>query len=220
MSFTIAPQDAEQLFAAAREYSAEGLIAVLDRISRDQNVQKEYILANVKDKDWLTVLHMAASSGREQILDFYFQNDLFRDQPGLLKGLLNERTLSHDTPIHMAAKFGHSGFIRRLQQYGVDVNTSGAFGFTALHYATRKGDLECVREIVEIGATLDQVSMSGETALHLAARNDDIVTAELLITSGASATIRNAGDLMPGVVARAAGDQKVHQFFEAHGLPC
>ncbi len=91
---------------------------------------------------------------------------------------------------------------------------------TLLHLAVQEGNIEGVRHMLSLGkeATRAQDG-AGYTPLHYAAGLDRLDIVQLLVESGADATIRNKEGLTAGDIASTKGFQEVTQFLSKRHLP-
>ncbi|KAG9453603.1 hypothetical protein H6P81_006507 [Aristolochia fimbriata] len=99
----------------------------------------------VASKGW-TPLHVAAVSGRAEVLDRLLC------ETGRRGGLIDCRDKQERTPLHLAASKGHSWCVRRLVEAGAEVNATSEDGRTALFRAAANGDVETVALLLEMGA--------------------------------------------------------------------
>ena len=129
-----------------------------------------------KDKDAYTaLLHLSCERGYD----------------GVVRALLTEhkadinlyaRTDSGDTPLTLAARYGHDNVVHALlsdSQCSVDAKCQD--GYTALQYSCRYGHVDTVRTLVKHKANVNAKTDSGDTPLTLAARygHDNVVHALL-----------------------------------------
>ncbi|KAK7963594.1 hypothetical protein PG988_010568 [Apiospora saccharicola] len=170
-------------------------------IAEREKMSAEDILALTTNQSGFTILHVAAQHGRSEMVDYLFREHLFVNRFSLRTTMLLARNVTLDRPIHIAARSDSVDFIRSLVARGVTVNSSGAAGFTPLHFAVQLQHRE------------------ERLPLHLAVHKGDLETVKYLLDKGADATVRNAGDSMPGVVARGVTNRDVHQLFVDRGLP-
>ncbi|KAK8034100.1 hypothetical protein PG993_009095 [Apiospora rasikravindrae] len=199
--------------AAAIATKFRDLDTMISDIATREQMSREEILSLVKNQSSFTLLHAAAESGRDEIIDYLFRPDMFVDKSTMRMALLMSRNTTLDRPIHIAARNDCVAFIQALVSRGVSIDMTGAFKYTPLHFAVLARHGQLVVDIVEMGAELNLQSMSGQTPLHLAVQNNDIEAVKYLLDKGADATIRNAGDLTPGVVARGHEDKTMHLLF-------
>ncbi len=80
-------------------------------------------------------------------------------------GLTDENGM---TPLHFAAKFGHSGLVNMLLDHGATLEHASKDGRTALHFACTGGHMATVQLLVSSGAKLSAKDSSGKAALQLA----------------------------------------------------
>lgn len=72
-----------------------------------------------------------------------------------------------NTPIHMAAKFGHLDVVKLLcSQGGIDVNAMNEKLDTPLRYACEKGNMEMMELLWRLGAKVNTKNELGNTVLH------------------------------------------------------
>ncbi|HEV3122328.1 MAG TPA: ankyrin repeat domain-containing protein [Isosphaeraceae bacterium] len=58
------------------------------------------------------------------------------------------------TPLHWAARFGHTDLANALIRRGANVNADAGDGWTPLHLAAQSGHLQMVKELVAHGANI------------------------------------------------------------------
>jgi ankyrin repeat protein len=58
------------------------------------------------------------------------------------------------SPLHWAARFGHTAMAEYLIRRGANVNADGGGGWTPLHFAAQRGHLETVKQLVARGANV------------------------------------------------------------------
>ena len=133
---------------------------------------------------WSHLLHQAASAGDHnslrQLLEEGHSPELRGGASSWIRGAYSP--LSR-TPLHFAAKEGHTACIRLLLAFGADLNARDSDGYTPLHCISQihnpcAGRLEaireCVRSLVGFGADVRCTTAYRQTALDLARvhRND------------------------------------------------
>lgn len=103
------------------------------------------------------------------------------------------------TPLMIAAQYGHADICRLLLSRGADINALSAkyknnnnvfpdgplYSATALHYAAINGHTECAKVLCEHNVLLEYRSQSGVTALQLAEERGHTATAVYLRSLGA-----------------------------------
>ena len=90
-----------------------------------------------------------------------------------------------DTPLHRAAKNGHTEICRIFMNTAAEPenNPPNCDGITPLHMAARKGHAKTVQLFVERLKNLNLRTNSGDTPLHFAAKNGylKVFSQEILI---------------------------------------
>jgi hypothetical protein len=92
---------------------------------------------------------------------------------------------NHDTPLHMALKFGHFEIARYLIQNGANVNAYDALRTTPLHVALKLGRSEIAQYLIEKGADANARDALDTTPLHIAVVGNNIKIVEVLLNGGA-----------------------------------
>jgi len=88
---------------------------------------------------------------------------------------VNATDIAFHTPLHYAAREGHTEIVKLLINSGADMNvvvrrtSFTRHGFTPLHYAAYEGHLDVVKLLVEAGADVNARDYSNFTPLHRAA---------------------------------------------------
>ncbi|MFD2891167.1 ankyrin repeat domain-containing protein [Flavobacterium chuncheonense] len=82
------------------------------------------------------------------------------------------------TPLCVAISKGDFSLVKKIIDYGADVNETTNRGMTPLMFAARYGHVEIVNLLLDKGAKLDKKDSSGFTALDHAksSHSDNIVT--------------------------------------------
>lgn len=95
--------------------------------------------------DRTTVIHLAASRGRDQFLEYLIQ----RQVPFDVNAVTGYPML---TPIHLASWFGHIKVIDILVSCKVNVNARDAHGLLPIELAAQRGHLEIFKKLLECGS--------------------------------------------------------------------
>ncbi len=113
---------------------------------------------------------------------------------------LNARTEHGETPLHLAAGWGHSDAVPVLIAAGADLSARTVSGETPLHHAAEHGTPETVRALIAAGADPNCRTPYGDTPLHSWA-GSDFVSVEssvcVLLDAGANAAALNAEGATP-----------------------
>jgi ankyrin repeat protein len=87
--------------------------------------------------------------------------------------------------------------IRKLIDYGVDVNARDRYGNTPLHYAARLKSTELIEMLLDAGAEIDPVNKDGLTPLRLMllSKPVNLAAVELFLSRGANVNQRVEGGI-------------------------
>jgi len=141
----------------------------------------------VKDKDGLTPLHMAASEGSKNEAERLIAEGAD----------VNVKTADGWTPLHMAAYEGALDLAELLISKGAAVNSGDDNGWTPLHSAAASGSDDVAKLLIAKGANLNAKTADGWTPLHAAADNESLAVAELLIAKGTDVKAKTASGETP-----------------------
>ncbi|MHB1949536.1 MAG: ankyrin repeat domain-containing protein [Gammaproteobacteria bacterium] len=156
-----------------------GPVKILKKLAIDSN------LAEIRDKNNLTLLHDAASNGQTEIVDFLLakNGEFKRDKAYFVDKYGN-------TPLHLAARHGH---IPSMKLLFYDIHTQNKHGSTALHDAVRFNQVEAVQALLEAKADINIKNKKGLTAFDNAVINGNAQIVKQLLAAGAE--IGNAFDI-------------------------
>ncbi|MGH0181416.1 UNVERIFIED_CONTAM: hypothetical protein FKN15_006502 [Acipenser sinensis] len=79
---------------------------------------------------------------------------------------IDDITLDHLTPLHVAAHCGNHRMARVLLDKGAKPNARALNGFTPLHIACKKNHMRVMDLLLKHSASLEAVTESGLTPLH------------------------------------------------------
>jgi len=88
-------------------------------------------------------------------------------ETAVLKRNLSMRLEDGQTPLHLAARQGHSGYVQYLLERKAQANVKDVSSSTPLHEAVRNGRIECTALLLAAGADPNVTDSSGNTPLHL-----------------------------------------------------
>ena len=91
---------------------------------------------------------------------------LLKDNPDLVL----TRYLMGETPLHLAAKWGHKEVVALLLANQAEVNAQTESGETPLHYAAENGEKEVAALLLASQAEVNAMDIHGQTPFHLSAR--------------------------------------------------
>ncbi len=100
-----------------------------------------------------------------------------------LTGMLDERNLRRQTPLHIAADAGRREVVELLLDYGAPTNVVDSRGETALHKAAAGGHSSVVLLLLERGAMVLS-DKQGQTALHRAAGRGHATAVAVMLRHG------------------------------------
>jgi ankyrin repeat protein len=126
-----------------------------------------------------------------------------------------------DTPLHVAARHGHTTVGELLLANGAKVNSRGGSfnGYTPLHRAVKSGHTAMVELLIQKGANVNSNAVA-KTPLFKAVRNRDTVMAELLLAHGANVNANQTNwprryTLLE--LAKQQGDNDMIKLLKQHG---
>lgn len=126
-------------------------------------------------------IHQAAEAGDVALIAAIIERD---------PGAATERDDGNETPLHAAARGGHTAAVRALLDAGAPADIGDNENSTPLDVASIAGQLEVARLLVERGADVRHRDDNGMTALLFAAFNGQVDVASFLMEHGADARVR------------------------------
>ena len=154
---------------------------------------------NLDDEESVEIAAELIMGGADEVAtDFaYFQD-------AMLARNVNSRFDDGQTPLHLAAIYGHNAIAKYLLENNADTTVQDSSGATPLHEAVRYGNVEIAKALLNSGANVNARDNLGKTPVMLILPKDK--TAEiykLLITHRADLTQKDMfGDtvLRPAMV--------------------
>lgn len=140
----------------------------------------------------------------------------------LTLGPNEESFLPNDkSPLHIAAKKGHTDIIKILLKSGMmDINLkTSPEGETPLHYAIKKNNIDIAKILIDSGANINEPDIKGTTPLHLAASEAErIDIMKLLIKNGADVNAKMVNNgYTPLDISALTNNQKAAQYLIDNG---
>jgi hypothetical protein len=99
---------------------------------------------------------------------------------------INTMGVENMTPMHVAARAGHTDVLSLLLEHGADVEVRNVYGTTPLYRASRSGKLEAGQILLDRGADINAPGRVGETPLSGALFERRVEFARMLLERGAS----------------------------------
>jgi hypothetical protein len=126
--------------------------------------------------DGLSLMHVAVLADNRGLVELLCQYS---------QSLVNSRSETHVTPLHLAATHGlHDIAEVLLGEFHAFVNARDDDGMTALLFACRHGHLRLAKLLVKHGANVTVEEDEEGTALHLACRAGDFAMMKWLVRRG------------------------------------
>ena len=155
---------------------------------------------NVKDPYGNTCIHLAAMSGDWKALTYFLEVSNVHHK------LLNETNNSRTTPLHCAAKNGHSHCVELLLNSGAMVHKSDK-GVFPLMLACRGGHIECVKLLYKAYSfQIDWQDDDGDSALHYAARSGSPAMVQKVLDLGAKIVHNDNGKSFLDIVVSSGNE--------------
>ena len=112
------------------------------------------------------------------------------------------------TPLHLAAKKGHTDIVEALLAAGANVNQADGRDYTALMHAARKGHKGCVWLLLEADTNVKLQDEAGNNAFHLADFAGHVDCAEMIKAQYAQASDPDDADNRPPIPRDASVDPR------------
>lgn len=137
----------------------------LDPEAVEDFVKKDPELVNKTNREGVSILIFSAAKGQPAISAILINN-------GAKVNVRDPGNLSRDyTPLHWAARLGHSELVKLLLEKGADPNAVSKSGETPLHLTASMGEIEAAQILISKGADLTLKDSEGFTPLDKAEKN-------------------------------------------------
>ncbi|KAL4457582.1 hypothetical protein ABPG75_012447 [Micractinium tetrahymenae] len=105
---------------------------------------------------------------------------------------IDTRGADSDTPLHLAALYGHAECVRLLLERGARADVADSDGAQPLHDAAAGGYAAICEMLLEAApGCIDRGDTDGDTPLHNAARGQHEAVVQLLVDRGADVSLQN-----------------------------
>ncbi len=104
-------------------------------------------------------IHYVVKQGSEATFDFLAERRLNLNALRVHYDMIEKRIFVGETPAHLAASLGKLSMIRKLKQYGAEIDQIDGFGMRPIHYAIKGGYSTSVEELITGGAKIHPTSV-------------------------------------------------------------
>lgn len=142
---------------------------------------------NLDDEDSVEIAAELIMGGAEEV-----ETDFSYFQDAMLARNVNCRFDDGQTPLHLAAIFGHTAIAKYLLESNADTTVQDSSGATPLHEAVRYGHTEIARALLNAGADVNARDNLGKTPVMIIIPKDKIAeTYKLLISFRADLSLKD-----------------------------
>lgn len=154
-------------------------------IDKKNSAQETPLALALKNPDTAICAEIAADlllAGAEEV-----ECDAKYFEDAVIQRNLSMRMDDGQTPLHLAAIYGHAGIAQYLLNKGADIKAQDISGTTPLHEAVRYSNIEIARQLISKGADVNCKDSLGKTPLLvLISPEKQAETYELLLSHGAN----------------------------------
>lgn len=143
-----------------------------------QRLLKKPTLLNAKNNKEYAILHFLAAYNRPEHLKYLLQQRGKEVELDIL-------TKNQESPVSLAAYYGHSTVLYLLLNAGANIHIPNHKGQTPLHLACAQDHLDCVRGLLQAGAKVDVRDNMGKVPGHYVAKSQSAEIMQLLQEYGA-----------------------------------
>ena len=176
---TTAALDLLELLRGALRSDSSGEESDRTPVITEQTSAADEIFTSISSRDrGSSLLHLAATYGKKEILDFFLSH------PALSGSI---RTLNEfgKAPIFMAVRNGHLSCVESFEAAGVEIQSADIENWTIMHEAVKYQHLDIVEYLIRNGADVNASDDDGWTPLHVAARFSVPKSVAILVEAGA-----------------------------------
>ncbi len=142
---------------------------------------------NLEDEDSVEIAAELIMGGADEV-----ETEFAYFQDAMLARNVNSRFDDGQTPLHLAAMYGHSAIAKYLLESNADTSVQDSSGATPLHEAVRYGHIEIARALLNSGADVNARDNLGKTPVMLIIPKDKISeTYKLLISFRADLSLKD-----------------------------
>jgi ankyrin repeat protein len=145
---------------------------------------------NARDGSEVTALHYAARDGFLSIVELLLK---YKADAGARNSKMN----GEETPLHLAAKAGHTATVKILVVNGANVNDKDSSGDTPLQEAVARGHHDTAAALLNEKASVETTNNDGRTPLHAAAEAGHLDMLKLLLERRANVNARDEQQATP-----------------------
>uniref|UniRef100_A0A665VV24 Ankyrin 1, erythrocytic a n=1 Tax=Echeneis naucrates TaxID=173247 RepID=A0A665VV24_ECHNA len=196
-----------------------------------ENVVALLINYGTKGKVRLPALHIAARNDDTRTAAVLLQNDPNPDVLSKVCGCLC--TCDELTPLHCAARNGHSRIIEILLDHGAPIQAKTKVnhvlkriyllfffffqnGLSPIHMAAQGDHMDCVKQLLQYNAEIDDITLDHLTPLHVAAHCGHHRMAKVLLDKGAKPNSRALNGFTPLHIACKKNHMRVMDLLLKH----
>jgi ankyrin repeat protein len=223
----------ELLLANGAEASSIFVAAAIGDLSKVKEFLEEGVDINAKEGPrGQTALHLAASEGHMQVVEFLVENGAHVNAGMNLNRTAAEMAMDNNhndivklliskgadvSPLHLAIAMKDETKARTLIELSVNVNQKTQYGTTPLHKAVKAGMKNIVQLLIKKGADVNAKDNWKCTPLNFAIDGGKIDIVRLLIDAGADVNTKSGSDRTPLQYAKQRDLTGIVELLRKHG---
>ena len=188
------------------EYDSVEVLKILQNSELIEEKRMVCLRISVKDADYLTPIHLAASKGSHQTLKLLI--DWGREHGYTVDKVLGFLDEENSTPLHTAVDGGYEEVVRILLAYGASPKESKVNQLPPIHLACSQDKLKMVELMVQFGG-VDVIACRdafGQTPLHSSTLPPSTAVLCYLLNIGAQLNACNNQGQTPLITATLSGN--------------